>query len=83
MITSSVSGTFEQHDERNPLLQRQFRDAIALCVATRSDGTSEHREVFGTDHDRPTIDETRSSDDRVRWHLTHQRADLAKRAFVK
>ena len=83
MFTSAMSGTFEQHDERNSLLQRQLRDAIALCVASCSDGTSEHREIFSADHHRPSIDETRSSDDRVRWHLAHQRADLTKRAFVE
>ena len=83
MVTSAMSGTFEQHDERHSLLQCQLRDSITLCVAPCTDGTSEHGEIFSTDHDRSTVDETCSGDYRVRWHLTHQCANLAKRVFVE
>ena len=80
---TSVTGTFQQHEQRHSLGERELGDAIALRGAPAPDRAGEDGEVLGTDHHRTSVDPPRAGDDAIAGHITDQGADLAERAGIE
>ena len=73
----------EDHHQRDALLPRELRDAIALRGVARTDRATEHREVLGAYEHRASVDATPPGDEPVGGHGADQRSDLAERTGVE
>ena len=89
-VLRSLPRAFEQHHQRDALLERELGQPVSLRVGPDPDRPTHHREVLGADQHRSTVDGAVPGDEtvggRVRGHAPPDTArldaDLTERARV-